>query len=136
MNKKILKFGLFDAIFWGFCASYCGFITSYLLEEGMNRTVLSIDIAVYMIIAFGAAVFWGGWCDRLHSNKKVFIPEFILTFLLALVVFLIAKINIQVTSFIYPLFAFAVFPLGSNMDAWMLRNLDHVNLDAVYCSYG
>lgn len=125
MNIKILKFGLFDAIFWGFCASYCGFITSYLLAEGMNRTILSIDIAVYMIIAFVAAIFWGRRCDRLHSNKKVFIPEFILTFLLALVVFAIAKTNIQITSFIYPLIAFAVFPLGSNMDAWMLRYLDH-----------
>jgi predicted MFS family arabinose efflux permease len=125
INKKIIKFGLFDAIFWCYCASYCGFITSYFLDRGMNRTVLSIDSSVYMIVAFVAAVFWGNRCDRIHSNKKVFIPEYILTIIISIGVFMSAGINISLTPFVYPILAFTVFPLGSNMDAWMLSYLDH-----------
>ena len=120
-TKTILSFSILDAIYWAFYAASAGFLSTYMLECGMSNSFLSIDLAFFMVFSFFGAFFWGGLCDKKRSNKKIFIPEFILTVIVALGIFFFGKINIWISAVLYPVFGFLSAPLGSNLDSWMLK---------------
>lgn len=120
-RKEFIGFSLLDALFWGYFAAFAGYITSYMLASGMSSSMLSIVLAVYMLMAFCGAFFWGGLCDRLGTNKKVFIPEFTGVVLISAAIYFMASRNIWITAFLYPFLGFLMAPLGSNLDGWMLR---------------
>ncbi len=122
VNRNLLiRFSILDGIFWAFYAAFVGYISTYLLSCGMSNTVLSIMLAVFMLTSFIGAFFWGNLCDRLRSNKKIFIPAFSVAILLSLLIFYFASRNIWISTILYPIFGFISSPLGSNLDAWMLR---------------
>ena len=120
-TKLVIGFSLLDGLYWGFYAVFVGYIATYLLECGMSNSFLSIMLAVFMVASFFGAFFWGGQCDKHHTNKKVFIPEFIGAVLISLVIFFAAKWNLWVAAVLYPVFGSFSAPLGSNLDAWMLK---------------
>lgn len=120
----MILFSILDAIFWGFFASFFGFVTTYLLKCGLSNSTLSTVLAVYMACAFIGAFFWGGQCDKRNSNKKVFIPEFLLTIALAMFIFFMADKNVMISACLYPVIGFLAVPLGSNLDSWMLKSFD------------
>lgn len=121
-TKTIISFALLDSIYWAFYACFAGFITTYLLQCGLSNTLLSIDLACFMLFAFIGAFFWGGRCDKHMSNKKIFIPEFISTVLIAVIIYFLASQNVYLSALLYPLFGFLAVPLGSNLDSWMLKS--------------
>lgn len=123
-KKEFGAFALLDALYWAFFASSVGFLTTYMLACGLSNSILSIVLAIYMFCAFLGAFFWGGLCDKLKSNKKVFIPEFAAAGVLALIIFFMASRNIWVSACLYPVLGFLLIPLGSNLDSWMLRNFN------------
>lgn len=120
-GKTIVGFSLLDGLYWAFYAVFVGFIATYLLACGISNSALSILLAVFMLCSFIGAFFWGGLCDRHHTNKKVFIPEFIAAVLVSLAIFFLAKDFLWVAACMYPVFGFLSAPLGSNLDAWMLK---------------
>jgi|LAHS01.1.fsa_nt_gb predicted MFS family arabinose efflux permease len=120
-TKVIVGFSLLDGLYWGFYAVFVGYIATYLLDCGMSNSFLSIMLAVFMLCSFFGAFFWGGQCDKHHTNKKVFIPEFIAAVIVAFVIFFAAKWNLWIAAVLYPVFGFLSAPLGSNLDAWMLK---------------
>lgn len=120
-QKVFLKFSFMDALYWAFYASFVGFISTYLLECGMSNSVLSIMLACFMLASFIGAFFWGSVCDRAKTNKNIFIPEFIASIVVSLLIFFIANKNIWISTILYPVFGFLSSSLGSNLDAWMLR---------------
>lgn len=120
-TKTLLTFAFLDAIYWGFGAASNGFLSSYLLSCGMSNSFLSIVLAIYMLCSFFGAFYWGGMCDKLKSNKKVFIPELLLTLLAALGIYFGAKSHVMIGAILFPLFGFCFMPLGSLLDAWMLK---------------
>lgn len=120
-QKAFLKFSFMDALYWAFYASFVGFISTYLLECGMSNSVLSIMLACFMLASFIGAFFWGSVCDRAKTNKNIFIPEFIASIVVSLLIFFIANKNIWISTILYPVFGFLSSSLGSNLDAWMLR---------------
>ena len=122
---KFLKFGMLDFLYWAYFASFIGFVTTYFLSSGMNSSMLSLVIAAYMLFAFFGAFFWGGMSDRRQSNKKVFIPELIIMTVLCIAEFYLVKISIWFAVVIHPLVGFMAPPLGTNLDAWMLRSFNH-----------
>ena len=123
-KKEFAAFALLDGLFWSFFAASAGLMTTYMLACGLSNSILSIVLAVYMLCAFLGAFFWGGLCDKLKSNKKVFIPEFSMAAILALAIFFMASRNIWVSACLYPVMGFTLIPLGSNLDSWMLRNFN------------
>lgn len=123
-NKTIIGFSILDAIYWGFYASSAGFLSSYMLECGLSSSLLSVILAIFMIFSFIGAFFWGGRCDKHKSNKKVFLPEFVVTVLVALLIYFMADKNVMISAFLYPVFGFMAAPLGSSLDAWMLRSFN------------
>ena len=122
--KTLAGFSLLDGLYWAYLASFAGFISTYFLDNGMSSSVLSIVLAIYMGCSFVGAFFWGGMCDKKKTNKKVFIPEFIVAVLLALTTWFMASRSLMIASVLYPIFGFMSAPLGSNLDAWMLKSFN------------
>lgn len=122
---SVLKFALFDSLFWGFFAAFNGFITTYFLECGMPKTQLSILLAVHMACSFLGSFVWGGLCDRIHENRKVFLWAFAPMIIIALLDYYIADKLLWIAALLYPLFGFVCLPMGSCIDAWMLRSFNH-----------
>jgi PPP family 3-phenylpropionic acid transporter len=120
-SRTVIGFSLLDGLYWAFYAVFVGFIATYLLACGISNSILSILLAVFMACSFAGAFFWGGLCDRHHTNKKVFLPEFIGSVILSLIIFFLAKVNLWIAAGLYPLFGFFSAPLGSNLDAWMIK---------------
>lgn len=121
-KKTFFSFAIMDSLYWAFYACFVGFITTYLLTCGMDNAVLSIMLACFMGASFIGAFFWGGICDKARTNKKIFIPEYIATIIIAFIIYFMAEKNIWVSTILYPLFGFLSSPLGSNLDTWMLRS--------------
>ena len=74
--KTFVKFASLEALYWAFIASFAGYASTYLLACGLSSTALSIMLACYMGCSFAGAFFWGGLCDKMRTNRKVFIFEF------------------------------------------------------------
>ena len=119
-----LGFSFLDGLFWAFYAAFLGYITTYMLACGLSSSVLSIVLAVFMLMAFFGAFFWGGQCDKRGTNKKIFLPEFAGAVALAMLIWYLAGRQIMAAAVLYPLVGFLAAPLGSNLDAWMLKAFD------------
>ena len=122
--KTFVKFASLEALYWAFIASFAGYASTYLLACGLNSTALSIMLACYMGCSFAGALFWGGLCDKMRTNRKVFIFEFTATLIIATAIFFTASKNVWIAACMYPLFGFLFAPLGSNLDSWMLRSFN------------
>ena len=123
--SKFVKFGALDFLYWSFFASFLGFVTTYFLSCGMSSSMLSLVVAAYMFFAFLGAFFWGGMADKKRSNRKVFIPELVILTVLCLAEFFLVKVNIWFAAVLHPLVGFMAPPLGTNLDAWMLRAFNY-----------
>lgn len=121
-NESFLKYGIMDGLFYAWCASYTGFITSYFLACGLSAASLSSMLAVYMATCFAGALFWGRICDKRKTNRKVFLTSFAAVIVIAGVITAIAPLNIRLAIILYPLMGFMLSSLGSNLDSWMLRS--------------
>lgn len=121
-NEKLLvRFSLFDGLYWAWNATFCGFITTYMLKCGMESTALSFVLAAFMLLSFLGAFYWGGRCDKLQTNRKVFLVAFSASTILAFVTYFLAGNMLGAAALIYPLTGFLISPLGANVDGWMLR---------------
>ena len=122
--KTFVKFASLEALYWAFIASFAGYASTYLLACGLSSTALSIMLACYMGCSFAGAFFWGGLCDKMRTNRKVFIFEFAAALIAATAIFFVASKNVWIAAIMYPLFGFLYAPLGSNLDSWMLRSFN------------
>ena len=128
INEKLLiRFSILDGLYWAWNASFCGFITTYMLNCGMDRTALSLVLAAFMLLSFIGAFFWGGQCDKLRTNRKVFLVAFAVSAILAFVTYFLAGNVLVAAALLYPVAGFLISPLGANIDGWMLREF---HLDA------
>lgn len=121
-GESVLHFSLLDGLFWAFFACFGGLVSAYFLACGMANTTLSITLAGYMLASFVGSFVLGQLCDRLTSNRKVFLPVFALSVLTAFLAFFMAKTNLTIAAILFILFGFLCLPLGSSLDAWMLRS--------------
>lgn len=126
-EKLLIHFSILDGLYWAWNASFCGFITTYMLQCGMDSTILSLVLAAFMLLSFLGAFYWGGKCDKLRTNRKVFLFAFVLSAILAFVTYFLAGNVLIAAAVLYPLTGFLISPLGANIDGWMLREF---HLDA------
>lgn len=123
-TKLLVRFSIFDALYWAWNASFVGYMTTYMLSCGMSSAALSIMLAAYMLLSFAGAFFWGGRCDRCRTSRKIFLAEFAMAAAAALLIYFTAGWNLTLSALLYPLFGFLASPLGANADSWMLREFD------------
>jgi len=124
-TKTLISFSLLDGLYWAFASTFTGFIATYLLECGMSNSFLSIVLAVFMGCSFAGSFFWGSKCDKCHTNRKIFLFEYAAAVILSIVIFFMAKVNLWIAAGLYPIFGFLYAPLGSNLDAWMIKSFNH-----------
>lgn len=119
-RKHAVGFAVLEIAYWCFHAAFGGFISAYLLEHGMTSSALSLISAAYLLCSFAGSFVFGGLCDRLQTNRKVFIAGVFLTAALACGIFFGVG-SVPAIAVLYPLFGFVSQPMGSNMDAWLLH---------------
>jgi len=122
MTKKLyVGFAVLEIAFWGFHASFMGFVSAYLLNQGMSNAFLSILISLYLLTAFLGSFVWGILSDRYNTNKKVLMLE-----VLGSAIFMYALYfnggNTAIIAFVYPIMGFLVQPLASNIDSWLISS--------------
>lgn len=121
-QRAIRNFTLMQSFFWAFFAAYTGYITTWMLQCGLTNNALSLMLAGYMLASLLGSIFWGVLCDKKRENKRIFLLECSIAVVLALLIFSISKRDISFAALLYPCFGFVMLPLGSNLDAWMLRS--------------
>ena len=123
-KKTFFGFAVLDSMYWAYIGAFLGYISTYLLSNGLSSAMLSITLAGFMAASFAGAFFWGGQCDKRQTNKKVFLFEFAVSITLAFLIYFMAKKNVWISAMLYPVFGFFNSPQSSNLDSWMLRSFD------------
>lgn len=117
----ILCFGCFDGIFWGIMASFGSYIIAMGLSRGYTQSMVSTMVAGYLISAFAGQFFWTSMCDRLRTNKKIFLIGVSLTAVVQLLLYF--SQSPLMFGVLYIILGFTLQPMGSVLDAWMLKSL-------------
>ncbi len=125
MSKKqpALRFAMIEAAYWSIFATFGSFITTFGLSRGYSQSSVSIMVAIFMIGSFTGQFVLGSVCDKLRTNKKVFLVGISTACLLQLGMYFIS--NQIVFSVLYGLYGFMLGPMGSILDTWMLKCLDY-----------
>ncbi len=123
-NKKlVIKFILLKISYWSYVASFTNYITSYFTSLGVSSSILSLIIVSYLICSFVGLFFWPKVCDRFKTNKKVFALCSIIGVISAFCLFETAGKSMIAVVF-YMILGFAVQPLSTNLDSWILKSVD------------
>jgi MFS family permease len=125
-NEKwvLIRFNLIQVLYWCGFASMAAFVSAFMLSKGMSNTQLSLMLAIYMLCAFVGQFFWGSICDKLKTNKKIFILGEILVLALYYLIYKFSN-DFSVVMILYPILGFVMVPLPSNLDAWLLKCFVH-----------
>jgi len=125
MSKHLcIWFSLLEISYWSFHASFIGFISAFLLENGISNTMLSLLIAGYFLSTVIGSFVWGAVCDYLHTNKKVLLITLGCSAILMYLIYFFSS-NIVLLFVFYPLLGFTSLPSSSNIDVWLLNSCKH-----------
>jgi PPP family 3-phenylpropionic acid transporter len=118
-NQLAIRFGIIEAVYWSIFATFGSYITAFGLSRGYAQSTVSIMVSIYMIGAFTGQFVWGSVCDKLRTNKKVFLLGISTACILMLGMYFL--VNPILFSVLYGLFGFMLGPMGSILDTWMLK---------------
>lgn len=119
-RSRIFCFALIQLGYWGYYATFCGYITALLVENGISNTGLSAAVFGYQACAFAGSILLGRICDRVQSNKK---PVLILSLLAMMLSILLSRFSAdnRVVAFTYVMIGLTFGPMISCVDAWILH---------------
>lgn len=122
-NEKlpVLRFGILEAAYWSIMATFGSYMVPFALSKGFSQSHVSVMMAFYLVCGFAGQFCWGSICDRKRTNKKVFLLGIIGASLVQLVMYEMR--SALAFGLLYGLFGFCLGPMGSILDAWMLRSL-------------
>ncbi|MDY6308246.1 MAG: MFS transporter [Oribacterium sp.] len=124
-KKEAILFACCDSLYWGCVACFLGFAGCYFLDCGMASSVLSLVIAAYQLLALGGGFFWGGLCDRLETNRKIFIPVFAGYLVCMSLTYYFGTRNLPLACVMYFAAGFLIASMGTNLDVWILRTVHY-----------
>lgn len=119
MDKKKIKFSILQVTFWCGYGAFSGFMVAYMQSKGMSVTLIGVMLTVNTFSAFLGQFFWGMLCDKLKTNKKIYIVASILTFMVELLIF--ASDSWMLIIITFGILGFVQQPLAANLDTWILR---------------
>lgn len=119
LNKKFMAAHFF---FWTISASFSAYITAFALERGMKPGQAGVMIAFFLLASFVGQILWGYVCDRIRSDKKVFMLCGITVAVLYVTVY--AASGHTLFRILYVLTGLFFFPMGSILDSWLLKKTD------------
>jgi PPP family 3-phenylpropionic acid transporter len=118
-NNVFVKFSAMGALYWGMFACFAVYIQAFGLSRGYSQSYISLIAAIYAVAAFGGQFFWGAACDKIGSNRKVFLVSLPITCIIQYGIYLSG--NELLFAVLYALLGFSLGPLGSVRDTWMFR---------------
>ena len=124
-KKEAILFACCDSLYWGCVACFLGFAGCFFLDCGMESSVLSLVIAAYQLLALGGGFFWGGLCDRLETNRKIFIPVFAGYLVCMSLTYYFGTRNLPLACVMYFAAGFLIASMGTNLDVWILRTVHY-----------
>ena len=120
MSKRLcIGFSLLEISYWSFHASFIGFISAFLLENGISNTTLSLLIAGYFLCTVIGSFVWGALCDYLHTNKKVLLITLGCSAILMYLIYFFSS-DVVLLFVLYPLLGFTSLPSSSNIAVSLL----------------
>ncbi|MGB4661046.1 MAG: MFS transporter [Mobilitalea sp.] len=122
-NQLAVRFAIIEGFYWAIFATFASFITAFGLSRGYAQSTVSIMVAIYMIGAFAGQFVWGSVCDKLRTNKKVFLLGIGAAGILQLGLYFFT--NPILFTVLYGVFGFMLGPMGSILDTWMLKCIQH-----------
>ena len=117
MNRKFMAAHFF---FWTISASFSAYITAFALERGMGPGQAGVMVAFFLLASFTGQILWGYVCDRIRSDKRVFLFCGITVAVLYVMVYAVPD-NV-LFRILYVLTGLFFFPMGSILDSWLLKN--------------
>jgi len=105
--------------FWCSWGAFTSYATAFFKASGMSATMIGVALAINIAFAIAGQFFWGYICDRLKTNKKVFMA---VTLVVAAIYFAIFYSPSNIVAI--ALFGFLGFihaPLITIMDTWILK---------------
>ena len=125
MNKRqYIGFAVLQVSYWCFHASFICYASAFFLNLGFGNTVVSLLLAGYLMCSFIGSIVWGALCDRLGTNKKVFLAGVIGSACLMYFIYLFGG-NVRLMAVAYPMLGFFFLPQSANSEAWLLSACDH-----------
>lgn len=122
-KQLILRFSILQLVYWAVMATFCAYVSAFGLAKGYAQSTVSRLVAVYMMCAFAGQFVWGSICDRLRSNKWIFMIVVAGGWASCLGIYFAP--NIAVFAISYGLLGFLMGPAGSNLDSWLLKSLQY-----------
>jgi MFS family permease len=85
----------------------------------MQPGKISVMIALFMMTSFLGQIFWGYICDRIKSDKKIFLLCGVISLALYFLIYSVPDNNVFMI--LYAVYGLFFFPMGSILDAWLLK---------------
>lgn len=121
-NGKKLKIGMILIAFIHLMGtgSFWAFISAFALNvKGLSSSLVGVMIAVYSVAMMFGCLFWTMICDRLKTNRKIYILGMFLSLGLTLAVYFAP--NARSLILFYGLHGFVNGPMQNVMEAWILK---------------
>ena len=135
MKRVFGRFCIMQAAYWSFYASLPGYITAYMLDQGMSAATLGILLALQMGAAFLGSIFWGRFVDRHTASRRFFLIGTLAVGILGVLLFVFAGTP-TVLFMLYPLFGFMNGPIATTLDSWAIAAMHQVEAGAKSRTFG
>ncbi|MDO4459498.1 MAG: MFS transporter [Clostridia bacterium] len=124
-KSEKIRFSALQATYWCSIAALSSFAVALATDRGVSPATIGIMAAVFKAAAVIGQFFWGAVCDKLRSNRKVFIVMNILMFAVTMGFYYFK--NVWMMTVFYALMGFMNSPTSSNLDTWIMAHLKKGN---------
>lgn len=119
-KRIVVRFAALEGVYWGIMASFGSYLVAWALDRGFTQSFVSLLLAIYFVSGFTGQFALSNLCDRLRTNKKVFLFGIIAAGAAQLGMYFSAS---QLSfALCYAGYGFFLGPMGSILDAWMIRS--------------
>lgn len=119
-QKTVASFAALELIYWGIMGSFGAYFVAWMLHIGYAQSFVSILLILYLLSGMTGQFVLSGLCDRLRTNKRVFL--FGVTAAAAAQLGMYFSKSTWMLVACYACYGFFLGPMGSVLDAWMLRS--------------
>lgn len=118
-KRTVSRFAILEGIYWAIMGSFGCFLVAWTLDRGFVQSFIGVLLAIYLVSGFAGQFFMSSLCDRLRTNKKIFILGVFAAGISQLCMYFAEEPFLF--AFFYGCYGFFLGPMGSILDAWMVR---------------
>lgn len=119
-RKNVILFSLLEGFFWSIMGSFGAYLVAWALSRGFAQSFVSFLLAIYYVTGFFGQFVLSSLCDRVRTNKKIFMAGVLAAGIAQLGMFF--SDSKVLFALCYAGYGFFIGPMGSVLDAWMIRS--------------